>query len=252
MLPERTRPSQYAATFARLDAIAAELATQAVSGGVLCEGAAARRLVESAPDGAVLAVGNSLPVRHLDTYCPAGGRALPVLSQRGASGIDGLVSGAVGAAIATRRALALLVGDLSFAHDVAGLAAARSVDTSFIVLVLQNGGGRIFDQLPIARSAAPELVERFFTTPMAVDLGALSRAYGAGFARVGTPAELDGALVRAWATAGTTVIEAIVGSGEAARVARLRAAIARSASAAISAGLGAASVQTTGMREEIA
>ena len=232
-LADRVRPSPYAMEWARLDAVASPLVDRTTEGDALGEGRATRCLVESMPEGALLAVGNSLAVRHLDTYCRAGGRALPVLSQRGASGIDGLVSGAAGAAAASGRPVGLLVGDLSFAHDASGLAAARAVDVPLVIVVLQNGGGRIFDQLPIARRVPAGTLSRFFTTPADLDLAALARAYGVAFARARRPADLAAALAAGWGRAGTTLIEAVVGDAEAARVEALRAAIAAAATEAI-------------------
>src|SRR5204863_681072 len=91
------------------------------------EHAAVRAAVAALPDGCLLALGNSLPVRVIDAACAPAARAIGVLSQRGAAGIDGLVAGAAGAASATGRPTALLLGDVSFAHDLGGLAAARSV-----------------------------------------------------------------------------------------------------------------------------
>ena len=79
----------------------------------LSEGAVAQALVGSCPEGALLVVGNSTPVRDLDTFCAPSSRVLRVIHQRGASGIDGLVSGAAGAASVDGGPVALLLGDIS-------------------------------------------------------------------------------------------------------------------------------------------
>lgn len=232
-LGDGARETPWTRAWSRLDEAAGRAVVAEVDGGSFGEGAAVRRFVASLPGGASLAVGNSLPVRHLDTYVTAGGRAIPVLSQRGAAGIDGLVAGAAGSCAASRAPVGLVLGDVSFAHDAAGLATARALEEPLVVLVLDNGGGRIFDQLPIAGAAPEGVLRRFFTTPIELDFEAIARAYGARYADVGDAASLDRALAEAFARRGATVVVARVGGDEAARVARLRAAVAEAAEAAL-------------------
>ena len=166
------------------------------------EHAAVRAAVGALPDGALLMLGNSLPVRAVDTACAASSRRLDVIPQRGACGIDGLVAGAAGAAGAARRPTALLLGDVSFAHDVGGLAAARAASTPLAIVVIDNGGGRIFEQLPVASTpGAAELLERFFLTPPGLDVAAAAAAYGvATCATTDVAADVAAALARPGAT----------------------------------------------------
>lgn len=170
------------------------------------EHTAVRAAVDTLPDGALLVLGNSLPVRVVDTACAASARQVDVVTQRGACGIDGLVAGAAGAASATRRPTALLLGDVSFAHDIGGLAAARLADTPLAIVVIDNAGGRIFEQLPVAATpGAAEVFERFFLTPPGLDVAAAAAAYGipsraAGDVDVDVAAEVRGALERPGAT----------------------------------------------------
>jgi len=220
-LGERPRPSAWAEAFAAADRRALAVVEAELASGVLTEGLVARSVVHACPAGSLLAIGNSLPVRHLDTYCPAGDRALGVLHQRGASGIDGLVSGALGARSVSASPVTLLLGDLSLLHDLGGLALAREVPGPFVAVVVQNGGGRIFDQLPLAGAIdAPALMERCFTMPQPLDLAHAAALFGMAFARASTPPELADALARAHAGSGATLIEAVVLPGDA----RLRAA----------------------------
>ncbi|HEU5054910.1 MAG TPA: 2-succinyl-5-enolpyruvyl-6-hydroxy-3-cyclohexene-1-carboxylic-acid synthase [Kofleriaceae bacterium] len=172
----------------------------AVAGG---EHAAVRAAIGALPDGALLMLGNSLPVRTAEA-CAADRRRIGVLHQRGAAGIDGLIAGAAGAASAARRPTAVLLGDVSFAHDLGGLAAARLAGAPLAVVVIDNGGGRIFEQLPVARAAGgAELLERFFLTPPAVDVAAAAAAFGLRCVRTERPGE---AVAAALAGAGATVI----------------------------------------------
>jgi 2-succinyl-5-enolpyruvyl-6-hydroxy-3-cyclohexene-1-carboxylate synthase len=126
-----------------------------------------RTAVEALPAGGLLLLGNSLPVREVDAYVRAGGKPLAVLGQRGANGIDGLIAGAAGAARAAGKPALLLLGDVSFAHDLGGLAAARRVATPLALVVIDNQGGRIFEQLPVARlfESDPARAEHWLTPP---------------------------------------------------------------------------------------
>ena len=167
------------------------------------EHAAVRDAVGALPDGALLALGNSLPVRTAET-CSADRRRIGVLCQRGACGIDGLIAGAAGAASASRRPTALLLGDVSFAHDLGGLAAARVTSAPLAIVVIDNGGGRIFEQLPVARApGGAELLERFFLTPPELDIAAAAAAFGIHYVRADRP---GAAVATALAGSGPTLI----------------------------------------------
>jgi 2-succinyl-5-enolpyruvyl-6-hydroxy-3-cyclohexene-1-carboxylate synthase len=154
----------------------------------LSEAAVARLAAASVPRGGVLAVGNSLPIRSVDSYCPASLADCAVWSQRGANGIDGLVAGAAGVA-ATGRPTTLLVGDVSLLHDLGGLAAARG---PLVIVVVNNGGGRIFEQLPLARVADAPL--ELFTTPHTASFAAAAALHGHGYQCAETRAQLARAL----------------------------------------------------------
>ncbi len=181
----------------------------------LSEGAVARSLVTALPAGSLLALGNSLPIRHVDTFCPgagdSAGRDLRVLSQRGASGIDGVTSGALGAASVWRHRVALLIGDVSFLHDLSALQAVRHVTVPLLIVVVQNRGGRIFEQLPLASHPAAEGdIFEHWTTPHDLDLEPAAAMHGLAFERVDRPAAFEAAVKRGLDRAGATLIEAVV------------------------------------------
>ena len=213
----RTAPSAWAEALGEADRRALSLASRALAGEALSEGSIARALVASCPEGAILAIGNSTPVRDLDAYCPAGEREIQVVHQRGASGIDGLVSGAAGAHSVSSAPVALLLGDLSLLHDLTGLALLRRVAAPFVVVVVQNGGGRIFDHLPIAESWEAAPFERYFATPEPVRFDHAAAAFGVAYARAETRAELALALTAAWSARGPTLIEAVAPPREGAK-----------------------------------
>ena len=195
------------------------------------EPAAVRTAVESMPAGALLVVGNSLPVRLLDAFVPAGARRLSVAAQRGANGIDGLVAGAAGSALATGQPTLLLLGDVSLAHDLGGLAAARLVKSPLVVLVVDNDGGRIFDHLPVAKLYAerPERAELWLTPPRLAFEHA-GPLFGIPYAAPGTLDELRATLGHAFAHPGATLVHVRV-TPESARgaLAKLKAELERTA-----------------------
>ncbi len=178
--------------------------------GEFTEAAAIRAIVDAVPAGGILALGNSLPVREVEIFAPAADRSLAVWSQRGANGIDGVVSGAAGAAAATGRPTTLIIGDVSFTHDVGGLAAARTVDAPLTVVVLNNGGGRIFERLPIATTLEGDDDFLAWLTPPAIDIAAAARTFGASYARAGDARALARALAAARESRGVTVVEVVV------------------------------------------
>ena len=182
---------------------------------------AVQELCEALPCGSILMLGNSLPPRLVDRYARAGARPIRVLSQRGASGIDGLVAGTLGAASVADAPITLLCGDISFLHDVGSLWAARPERTQgaswshpIALVVINNGGGRIFDQLPMAKHAGSD--QRFWTTPHELELRHAAELYGLTYRRAQTRAELREALRAAHARPEVSLLEVVVAPNSAA------------------------------------
>jgi 2-succinyl-5-enolpyruvyl-6-hydroxy-3-cyclohexene-1-carboxylate synthase len=126
------------------------------------------------PDDALVWVSSSMPVRDIEAYFPQSPKQLRFLANRGANGIDGVVSSALGAALASGRATWLVTGELALLHDIGGLLAARRAGVELEIVCLNNGGGAIFDFLPVAEHAEPELYEEHIATPAGVDLRAIA------------------------------------------------------------------------------
>ena len=179
----------------------------------LREPRAVRELAELLPDGSILYTSNSMPVRLLDSFLPAATTELRVLSNRGANGIDGMLSSALGAASTGRGPTVLLTGDLAFLHDVGGLLAASRQRIDLTIVVLNNDGGGIFSHLPISKHADAAGFDEFFNTPHGLDLEHAASLYRLSFARATSWPHFRSALKDSLASRGTQVIEIPVGDG---------------------------------------
>lgn len=162
----------------------------------------ARDVVAAMPDEGVLAVGSSMPVRDVDWFS-APRTGLGFVSNRGASGIDGFISLAAGAAAGSGKPVVGLVGDLSFLHDTNGLLIKPTPD--LVLVLVNNNGGGIFSFLP--QADYPEHFEQIFGTPSEVDFGGLSRSLGVVHALVGRPDELQRSIREALAESGISIVE---------------------------------------------
>ena len=188
--------------------VAADVITQHTA--ATFDGLTVARLVAAATAPDVLVIGSSMAVRDLDLAAPAWPVPPPeVVANRGLAGIDGTVSTAFGMALARRRPVRAVVGDLTFLHDAGGLLRGDlEEDVDLQVVVLNDHGGTIFATL---EHGAPERVatfERVFGTPQHADLGALSVGYGASHRVVRTADEL--AAVLAEPVAGRSVVEVVL------------------------------------------
>jgi 2-succinyl-5-enolpyruvyl-6-hydroxy-3-cyclohexene-1-carboxylate synthase len=124
------------------------------------------------------------------------------LANRGANGIDGIVSSGIGAAVASTRPTWIVTGDLGLYHDMNGLAAVRQTDPPVRIVVLNNDGGGIFEFLPQAEQLERLEFEALFGTPLGLELERVANLYDLPYARVTRPAELNSAV-----RSGTALIE---------------------------------------------
>ena len=193
----------HAADQAAREAVAAREASESVLPSGAAEPVSTRAAVAAVPEDGLVFVSSSMPVRDVDTFV-AGGRRIQCLGNRGASGIDGIVSTALGAAYASARPTLALIGDLAFLHDLNGLIPARELGLPVVFLVLNNQGGGIFHMLPI-RHHEPAFT-RYFATPHALDFRHAAALYDLPYVRV-APAEVGSAVAAAFAEGGPHVLE---------------------------------------------
>jgi 2-succinyl-5-enolpyruvyl-6-hydroxy-3-cyclohexene-1-carboxylate synthase len=138
------------------------------------EGKVLASLEPELPDEAAVWVSSSMPIRDVEAYFPQSPKRLRFLANRGANGIDGVVSSAMGAAIATGLPTWVLIGELALQHDAGGLLATRRAGVPLEIVCINNGGGGIFDFLPVAEHADPAAYEAHIATPSEdVELAAL-------------------------------------------------------------------------------
>ncbi len=159
------------------------------------EGAIARTLITSLPSNTHVFIGNSLAIRAMDTF---GGRTqtpLTLHGNRGASGIDGNLATCAGIAAATEQPIVAFVGDQTLLHDASSLALLARRNA--IIVLLDNGGGRIFEHLPFAPTLPPDVLTRGWQAPATVDFSALAIAYGLHYQEATNPQGLSIALKQA-------------------------------------------------------
>ncbi|GMH33012.1 hypothetical protein BSKO_00846 [Bryopsis sp. KO-2023] len=165
------------------------------------------------PPGHGLFLGNSMPIRDMDMYASGSGRTGPVLvaANRGASGIDGVLSTATGYAVGLNRPVTLVVGDISFIHDTNGLTLLRTGENfpSVTVVLINNAGGGIFSFLPIADSVPEETFNSLWATPQFVDVEGICRSHGILHQQVLQPNQLENALQMAWGSNKHSIVEVV-------------------------------------------
>ncbi|WP_226580112.1 2-succinyl-5-enolpyruvyl-6-hydroxy-3-cyclohexene-1-carboxylic-acid synthase [Halobacillus litoralis] len=172
----------------------------------LNEGHAVMYLAEALPDDSTFFIGNSMPIRDVDSFFMSTPKRIKMIANRGANGIDGVVSTALGAA-ANGQKTTLLLGDISFFHDLNGLWMAKKKRIPLTIVVINNDGGGIFSYLPQAKN--PKHFEELFGTPLDLDLALVVQMYEGEHERVHTWEEYRSALMKSSQNEHLTVIEVI-------------------------------------------
>jgi 2-succinyl-5-enolpyruvyl-6-hydroxy-3-cyclohexene-1-carboxylate synthase len=186
------------------DERAAEAILGVIGAAGLSEPTVAAELGVLLPEEATLFVASSMPVRDIESFWPVREDPPRVLCNRGANGIDGTVSSAFGAAAEGRGPTVLLIGDVALAYDIGGLIAVRRLDLDLTIVLVNNGGGGIFDFLPVAGApmaregdGEEDVYTRHIATPTGLDFAAAARLYGLEHEAVADVVAFRAALERA-------------------------------------------------------
>jgi 2-succinyl-5-enolpyruvyl-6-hydroxy-3-cyclohexene-1-carboxylate synthase len=155
-----------------------------------CEPKALAAIEPGLDEDALVWVSSSMAIRHVETFFPTSSKRLRMLANRGANGIDGVISSAAGASLATGRLVTVLIGELALLHDVGGLLAAQRAGARLAIVCVNNGGGAIFDLLPVAGIADPTAYEHHIATPTELDLQQVAALAGMGHVVATTPEQL--------------------------------------------------------------
>jgi 2-succinyl-5-enolpyruvyl-6-hydroxy-3-cyclohexene-1-carboxylate synthase len=199
----RGAPPEWEQAWARAEAAAQGVLARAEAEAGF-EGAFTRAVAETLTIRQSLFVASSMPVRDLEYFAPVRRDGPRVFANRGANGIDGTLSTALGLAHGGEAAV-LLTGDLAFLHDTNGLLVAAKLSGSLTVVLINNAGGGIFGHLPVAKFDPP--FEEYWATPQRVEIATLCAAYSVPHRVVVTPEELRAALRAQVGEPGLRVLE---------------------------------------------
>ena len=139
-------------------------------------------LLEAIPENSSIMLSNSLPVRDFDYWASCSSRKLNVFNNRGASGIDGIISTALGIASVKKEPVFLITGDLAFYYDINALMISAKYFVPLIIILINNNGGGIFNSLPVSRY--PDFLREYFIAPHNLDFEKFTKAFRIDYAKV--------------------------------------------------------------------
>jgi len=203
-IKEKNEHTQWLTSWQKLESIASGELEQTES-TELTEGEVVRDMIQSVPKDSILFVANSMPIRDVDTFLLQMEKQVTLHANRGTSGIDGTMSSALGVAAVSKQRVTLIIGDLSFYHDMNGLLAAKHYAIDITILLINNNGGGIFSFLPQATDA--KHFEALFGTPLHLDFQHAVSMYSGAYDKVKTQQAFRAAIEKSKDQSGITVIE---------------------------------------------
>lgn len=188
------RESDWCERWKELDLIAGRVISDEIKQGPLLSALVTSVLAEAVPGGTLVMASNSMPVRELDSFVPAEGPRIDFVGNRGASGIDGITSTALGLASQHDAPVVLFIGDIALLHDLGALFGAGRCGLHLTVVCVDNNGGGIFSSLPIASRGDEVDFETLFRTPHDLDLAGFDGVGGVRINEVTSASEFAEAL----------------------------------------------------------
>jgi 2-succinyl-5-enolpyruvyl-6-hydroxy-3-cyclohexene-1-carboxylate synthase len=168
------------------------------------EGRIIHEMFSLLPDESNLFLSNSLPVRDFNSFISTG-RKVNLYHNRGASGIDGIISTAAGVAQNSDSPTTLIIGDLAFYHDLNSLYLCKQLNKPFVIILINNNGGAIFEMLPIAEEKLE--FDKYFKTPLDIDFSKAATLFDIDYSEVKSWAELKSEYINALDSNSPTVLE---------------------------------------------
>ncbi|NOX64548.1 MAG: hypothetical protein GXO85_01820, partial [Chlorobi bacterium] len=159
------------------------------------EGKIINEVINFAPDSANIMVSNSLPVRDMDSFAGRSDKRINIFSNRGASGIDGIISTSSGIKASDKNPTFLIIGDLAFYHDINGLLSLKKYSIPLVVILLNNSGGGIFELLPIAKEKID--FQNYFKTSLGIDFRNITTAFSGNYSLIKSWNELSSEIKKA-------------------------------------------------------
>lgn len=168
------------------------------------------KITESMPKKSFVMLSNSFPVRDMSLFGEFDGKEMYV--NRGAAGIDGITSTAIGLSISNEKAGILMIGDIAFLHDTNALLMAKEVKQPLVICVLNNGGGTIFRMLPVHQ--IKDKYTKYFETPQTAKIAALCRAHNVDHTLVSRPEQIIPTFDKLIEKKGVHIMECMTGADE--------------------------------------
>jgi 2-succinyl-5-enolpyruvyl-6-hydroxy-3-cyclohexene-1-carboxylate synthase len=203
LLPER-KESNFLEKWTKINSLTKHHLAKINEETGLSEGKLFYQLENLLPDESTVFVGTSMPIRDLDSFFHNNEKSLRIMANRGANGIDGIVSTALGAAT-VHQPFYLVLGDLTFFHDLNGLVAAKLQEIPINIIVINNNGGGIFSFLP--QAGHPKHFELLFGTPLGLDFKLAVEMFNGHFERITDWDHLSTSIGKNKAQAGLNVYE---------------------------------------------
>lgn len=200
----RSSEAQWALPLTQHNAALETLFKQQIDHADFGEAQAIRAIAQRQTAAQQLFIGNSLPVRLFDMYAPITADYANVFTNRGASGIDGLLATASGVAMADKKPTTLIIGDISQLHDLNSLAIARTVTSPFVIVILNNDGGNIFNLLPVPNE---QLRTDYYRLSHGLEFGFGAAMFGLAYNQVDNLEDFIESYEYAMTYAGPSVIE---------------------------------------------